>query len=224
MESQTPQNTRGRPRAFDVGRALDAALCTFRKNGYEGTSLDDLTAAMGINRPSLYAAFGNKEQLFARAVERYVELGGERVRAALSAPTAREAAERYLREVVIGPCESPDATRGCLLVGAALTCSASAEAVRQLLVDRRSENEKLLRERFDRAVAEGDLPAGVSADDLARFVTTIMQGLSVHAAGGATRRQQLAVVDIALRAWPSGPEKSDKKQAVADTDSGGYST
>ncbi|RZK90856.1 MAG: TetR/AcrR family transcriptional regulator [Methylobacterium sp.] len=127
MESHVEGKSRGRPRCFDVERALDAAVCTFWKNGYEGTSLDDLTQAMGINRPSLYAAFGNKEQLFARAVARYAEQGLALMRDALAAPTAREAADRFLREVVIGDCDVR-AGRGCMLVGAALTCSADAAA------------------------------------------------------------------------------------------------
>ena len=130
MESESEAKSRGRPRCFDAERALDAALATFWKNGYEGTSLDDLTAAMGINRPSLYAAFGNKERLFARAVDRYIARATARVGEVLAAPTAREAVERYFREVVVGSCDSAPAGRGCLLVGAALTCSSAAEAAR----------------------------------------------------------------------------------------------
>lgn len=186
---------------------MDAALCTFWKNGYEGTSLDDLTQAMGINRPSLYAAFGNKEQLFARAVERYIERGNAKVAEALAAPTAKQAAERYLRDVVVGDCDAGSG-RGCLLVGAALTCSEAAESVRQQLAARRADNERLLRERFARGVAEGDLPPDADPFALARFVTTVMQGLSVHASGGATRAEQLAVVDLAMRAWPDDVKSS----------------
>ena len=212
MEAESEAKSRGRPRCFDAERALDAALATFWKNGYEGTSLDDLTAAMGINRPSLYAAFGNKERLFARAVDRYIARATARVGEVLAAPTARVAVERYLREVVVGSCDSAPAGRGCLLVGAALTCSSAAEGVRQHLVARRADNERLLRERLERGLAEGDLPRDANAADLARFVTTIMQGLSVHAAAGATREQQLAVVDVALRAWPAAPETTPSKK------------
>lgn len=217
MESDGERKSRGRPRCFDVERALDAALCTFWRNGYEGTSLDDLTAAMGINRPSLYAAFGNKEQLFQRAVDRYLERSAAQAADVLAEPTARRATERYLREMVVGSCDASGAGRGCLLVAAALTCSAASEPIRQQLIARRADNEGMLRDRFARAEAEGEIAPGAAAD-LARFVTTIMQGLSVHAAGGATREQQLAVVDIAMRAWPASPTAARDKVA----DSAGY--
>src|SRR5438132_11779633 len=90
----------GRPRAFDIDEALKRALLVFQQKGYEGTSLPDLTAAMGINRPSLYAAFGNKESLFARVLDRYVEGPAGYVRAALNEPTARAVVERLLRGTV----------------------------------------------------------------------------------------------------------------------------
>lgn len=217
MESALPSKSgRGRPRAFDADAALDAALAEFWRHGYEGTSLDDLTAAMGINRPSLYAAFGNKERLFARAVQRYVEQVSERVRSVLGEPTARAAIERFLREIVVGTCDVV-ASRGCLLVGAALTCSAAAESVRKQLVDRRADNERLVRERIARGIAEGDVPADADAEALARFVTTLMQGLSVHAAAGATRAQQLAVVDVAMQAWPATPKRARGTKSRANS-------
>ena len=193
---------RGRPREFDVDDALDRALLVFWRKGYEGASLPELTRAMGINRPSLYAAFGNKERLFRRALDRYAEGPAAYVGEALAEPTARAVAERLLRgaaELLAGP-RSP---RGCLLVQGALACGEGAEPVRRELVARRAAGEAALRKRFERAAAEGDLPAGADCGDLARYVVTVIHGMAVQAAGGAGREQLRRVAEIALRAWPA---------------------
>jgi AcrR family transcriptional regulator len=121
----------------------------FWQHGYEGTSLPDLTKAMGINRPSLYAAFGNKEELFRKALDRYVDQAEKRFQEVLAAPTARETVERLLRGVVEKGCS--DQTRGCLLVQGALTCGEAAAPIRDELAARRNAVEKLLLARFDRA-------------------------------------------------------------------------
>ena len=213
METPIERRHRGRPRAFDAERALDAALGVFWQHGYEGTSLDELTTAMGISRPSLYAAFGNKESLFGKAVERYVGRVADRMRAILDEPTCRRVVERFFREMVVGSC-ADGASRGCMLVAAALSCSEAAQSVRRSLIDRRTDHERALRARFERGVAERDLPADASPADLARFVTTVQQGLSVHAAAGATRAEQLAVVEVALRAWPATHQAAARRAAA----------
>ncbi len=190
-----------RPRDFDIDLAIDAALQQFWKKGYEGTSLMDLTEAMGISRPSLYAAFGSKEGLFQRAVERYLEGPGALVQAALEAPTAREVVERllYMYADAIGTDARPP---GCLLVQGALACSDESTTVKGQLADLRLASEAALRERLKRAKHEGDLPADESAADLARYVWTLCHGLSVQAAAGGTRAERRRVVTRALRAWP----------------------
>src|SRR6201993_1326600 len=116
----------GRPRAFDIDKALDRALQVFWRKGYEGTSLSDLTKAMRINRPSLYAAFGNKEALFKKAIDRYVEGPGAFVRDSLAQPTARAVAERLLRGTIELATDSRN-PRGCLIVQGALACGDAAE-------------------------------------------------------------------------------------------------
>jgi len=177
----------GRPREFDVDAALDAAMRLFWHKGYEGTSLSDLTEAMGVNRPCLYAAFGNKEELF-------------RTSAALARPTARGVAEALLSgsaEALAQP-EHP----GCLLVQAALACGDGAEAIRRELNVRRGAAVETLRQRFERAQAAGDFPPGAEPADLARYVVTVINGMAVQAAGGAGAEELRRVAEIALGAWP----------------------
>lgn len=191
----------GRPRAFDIEEALDRALHVFWRKGYEGTTLPDLTEAMGINRPSLYAAFGNKEELFRKALDRYAERTGERIREALEAPSARAAVEQLLRGTA-DALTDPRSPRGCLAVQGALTCGEAAEPIRQELNARRAFVEAALRERLQRAQAEGDLTPEANPADLARYIATIIQGLSIQASGGANRDELHRVVATALRAWP----------------------
>lgn len=204
MKSKSPVKSsaqpRGRPRAFDTDAALDKALGVFWKHGYEGASLPELTAAMGISRPSLYAAFGNKEQLFRRSVGRYSKMVGKIVDSALALPTARAAVETLLRQGIAQPCKS--SPRGCLLVQAALVCSESSQSIRKELAKLRNANELLLRQRLQRALADGDLPAGSSPAALAKYIATLQHGLAVQLAGGATPQDLLAAVDIAMQAWP----------------------
>ncbi|WGF88549.1 TetR/AcrR family transcriptional regulator [Marinivivus vitaminiproducens] len=193
----------GRPREFDADEVLDKALEVFWRKGYEATSLSDLTEAMGITRPSLYAAFGNKESLFCKALERYVASRRALVIEAMALPTCREAVERVLLDAAAGltdPCSPP----GCLTVHGALACGSAAESIRDQLSSKREDFEVRLRNRLLQAEAEGDLPPGTDVDDLARYVATIAQGMSVQASGGADRAELERTVRIAMQAWPVG--------------------
>ncbi len=192
---------KGRPREFDIDEVLDRALRVFWRRGYEGATLPDLTAAMGINRPSLYAAFGSKEELFRKALDRYVEGPAAFVRESLNEPTARAVAERLLGGTIdlVTDRRNP---RGCLIVQGALACGETAESVRREVAARRVAGECAVRQRFERARADGDLPAGADAADLARYVVTVMRGMAVQAAGGASREDLRRVAELALRAWP----------------------
>ena len=191
----------GRPRAFDFDDALDRALHVFWQKGYEGASLPDLTEAMGINRPSLYAAFGNKEALFCKALNRYAEGPAAYVHEALKEPTARAVVERLLQRAVDLQTD-PRNPPGCLMVQSALSCREASDPIRKKVAARRKAGEAAIRQRFKRAIAEGDLPADANAADLARYVATVIYGLAVQAAGGASRAELRRAIQMALRAWP----------------------
>jgi AcrR family transcriptional regulator len=191
----------GRPRGFNTDQVLESALKVFWRKGYEGTTLPDLTKAMGINRPSLYAAFGNKEALFRKVLDRYAEGPAAYVREALEEPTARRVAERLLLGAV-DLVTNPRHPGGCLVVNGALACGDEAQSIRRELIAHRIKREAALKRRLQRAKSEGDLPATANPADLARYITTIVQGLAIQAASGATRKELQRIAKTALRAWP----------------------
>ena len=202
MKSPKCSASPGRPRTFCVEQALDRALKVFWQKGYEGTSLSDLTAVMGINRPSLYAAYGNKEALFRKALDRYIEGSAAFLGRSMEQTTSRAVVEHLLLSSADGV-TCPDNPHGCLTVRCALASGEAADSIRLELVKRRADGESVLRKRLERAQLEGDLPTDANPADLARYVMTVHQGMSVQAAGGANRAQLRRVVKTALRIWPS---------------------
>ncbi len=194
--------TIGRPRAFDMDQALDRALDVFWRKGYEGASLCDLTLAMGINPPSLYAAFGNKEGLFRKALDRYTERHEGFLREALARPKARDGIAALLSKMADALTDKSNPP-GCLLVQGIAGAGDHAKCIRNQLSARRAANEKTIRERLKRAKAEGELPANADPAALARFVATVTQGMAVQAAGGASRAELRRVADTAMAAWPA---------------------
>lgn len=191
----------GRHREFDLETVLDAVVSVFWRKGYEGTSYADLVEAAGVERPALYSAFGNKEALFLKALARYDERYLDYMPEALSLPTAREVAARILHQAVDLNTRYPDRT-GCLGINGALAGSDDAEPVRRALNDYRAAGQERLRERFDRAKADGDLPPPIDPAALAAFVTTVAQGIAVQAKAGAGRAMLEMVADQALTCWP----------------------
>ena len=187
----------GRPRSFDAEQAVAAVLPIFMAKGYEGATFGELIAAMGIKPPSFYAAFGSKERLFERVVDLYAERGSAIVAAALDRPTAYEAVEALLRDTADSDTD-PTRPGGCLFVQGALTCSDKATGVRTDLADRRSAIEPVLEQRLARAKASGDESVSGEPTKVARYLSTVVQGLAVQAAGGANRAALHEVVDVAL--------------------------
>ena len=192
---------KGRPREFCLDEALAAALRVFWSKGYEGASLSDLTEAMGITRPSLYAAFGNKEALFRKALDLYEREKLAFMGEALKAPTSRGVAERLLRgalEMQTSECEP----RGCLRVISSVACGAEAESIRAEVLARRASSHQALLDRFQRAKAEGDLPAHVEGEALANYLSALLQGMSIQAGAGASREDLERLIETSLMFWP----------------------
>lgn len=197
-----PQTAKGRPREFCTGAALAAALRVFWSKGYEGASLADLTEAMGITRPSLYAAFGNKEALFHKALDLYEAEKLEYTRLALERPTARGVAECFMRgalEMQTSQCDP----KGCLGVISSMACGAEAESIKADVIARRASSQAALIARFERAKTEGDLPAHVDVAGLTSYLYALLQGMAVQAGSGASRADLERLVDTSLAVWPS---------------------
>jgi AcrR family transcriptional regulator len=170
----------------------------FWQKSYEGTSIADLTEAMGINRSSLYAAFGDKESIFRRALERYREGQMTYIRQALAQPSLRE----VVAELIHGTAEflsTPGNPRGCLSIQGALACGTDAERVKLTMIDWRKSGEAALRKRLQQAQVEGELPAAIQPADFARYLSSVIAGLGVQAANRATRAELRRVGEIALR-------------------------
>lgn len=200
-EPSDADRRRGRPRTFDRTAVLVRAMELFWEHGYEGTSMTDLTRAMGIGPTSLYAAFGSKEGLFREAVAYYTEPHRSPLERALTEqPTARGVVEAILRSNA-DLYTRPDAPRGCLVVLAGITYAERDTAARDLLADLRRSDRAHLTQRFDRAIADGELPAGVDAGELANSVLTVLHGMAIHARDGATLHQLTRTVDHAMQAW-----------------------
>lgn len=201
MEMAVCSRSKGRPREFDAGEALAAALRVFWSKGYDGASLTDLTEAMGITRPSLYAAFGNKEALFRKALDLYEHEKLAYMRSAIEAPTAKGVAERLLRGAIESQCSDCE-PKGCLGVISSVACVAEADAIRADVLARRKSSQRALIARFDRAKRDGDLPADADSAGLASYLFAVTQGLLVQAGSGAPRAELESILDASLAMWP----------------------
>jgi|SRR3954454_6795360 AcrR family transcriptional regulator len=193
---------RGRPREFCVDNALARALEVFWSKGYDGASLNDLTEAMGINRPSMYAAFGNKEELFKKALDLYEREKMAYIGRALDQPTARQVAETMLRGAIETACGG-DQPHGCLRVINSVACSPEAGSIRQEIMERGKAGRVALIARFERAKSEGDLPAHVDPQGLTALLIAMLQGISLQASQNASREDLELLADTGLGLWPS---------------------
>jgi AcrR family transcriptional regulator len=189
----------GRPRTFDADAALDRAVEIFWRQGYEGTSVAELTVEMGVNKPSLYAVFGSKEQLFHKVVQRYAEKELAYFREALMEPTAVAVVREYLRTNAVALTQ-PGRPPGCLSIQGGVSSSTANSTVSQFLASSRLAGEHALADRLARARSDGDLAPEIDPVAMARFVMVVSEGQAVHAAAGANRQELQQSADIALAA------------------------
>ena len=207
----------GRPRGFDLDEAVQQAMQVFWTQGYDNTSIADLTQAMGINAPSLYAAFGSKEGLFKAVLDRYSAKCLSHLDDALRAPTARETVKRLLAFASQLYVEDHE-QRGCLLLQANLNCAQRSLA--DELMRRRGRFESVLRERFEKAVQAGDLPPSTDLCSLARYIVSVLTGMGVQAVAGASQADLEAIAAVALMAFPEAPKSEQAEPALASTEHG----
>lgn len=191
---------RGRPRAFDRECALRQAMEVFWAKGYEGTQLQDLTNAMGINTPSFYAAYGSKEKAFREAVELYTRSVGAEWLIPLSVESDVRTAIRSILEGSVERALTAPGASGCLIVTGALNCLPSTEPLRAFLLTIRQQATTSIANRLRYAVETGELPANSDVDKIAVYYAGILQAISFQARDGATRKQLYGIVDLAIRA------------------------
>lgn len=212
-DPKPPRKPRGRPRSFDRDQALEQAMEVFWKKGFEGASISDLTEAMGINPPSLYAAFGDKENLFLQAVDRYNTRRGESC-PYCDEPTAKGAVEKLLLYVADELCCN-DHPRGCMMVMAAATSSSSSAQLQDALAKKRAASRANLKARIERGIKEGDVLPGTNAAELADFYSTIITGMSMLARDGASKKSLAATVENAMRLFPAAKKAARKAVEAA---------
>lgn len=209
MPKKPSGNPPGRPKAFCEKEALHAAVRVFAEKGFEGTSLSDLTKGMRINKFSLYATYGNKEALFVKAMAEYNDIRSQRLSQTLAVPSAFEGIKKLLSDAA-GYFTDPNGLGSCFVTQAPLTASDASERTRRRVADIRASVEKVIRERLEQAVKDGELPKGQSATDLARFYAVTIQGMALQAQHGGTRAELLRVIDLAMGQWPGAKASKHK--------------
>lgn len=204
-----PRKPRGRPRSFDREAALNAAMEVFWSKGYEATSIADLTEAMGINPPSLYAAFGDKEKLFLATIEHYVASRSDELCPEYA--TAREAVEAYLRfkaDILTGS----DHPRGCMLMVAFFTVANASPALQAVLARKRAEARDYMKQRIRKGIEAGDVLQGTDPGALADFYAAVTNGMAQQARDGASKKSLVATIERAMLAFPSAPTKAARRR------------
>ncbi|KXO12820.1 Transcriptional regulator, TetR family [Moritella sp. JT01] len=191
----------GRPKGFDVDDVLEKALAVFWAKGYEGASLSDLTQAMGINKPSLYSTFGNKEELFLKAVDLYEQRPCGYFRPALEEATAKAVIAAILNGAAQSLADHNN-PQGCMLIQGALTGSDACKSVKQALIDRRRNHQNELKIRLEVAQQQGDLTTAYSAESLAQYLATIIQGMTIQATNCISAAELQNIADLAFSHFP----------------------
>jgi len=195
---KTGNGKTGRPIGFDRDAALEAAMLLFWERGFEGTSMADLTQAMGLNPSSIYAAFGDKHALFSAAVRRYMEIRAQYATKALEEPTLKRVI-RALFNNTVAFLTTPGHPPTCMTLAGAAGCSLEAKPARDLMTEIRKQNQIAIRERLLKARKSGELPKGIDVDDYARYLSSIIAGLSIQAANGSTKEELKRTAKMALR-------------------------
>ena len=190
---------RGRPRSYDPDTALANAMAVFWHAGYSGTSLDDITAGTGMNRPSLYGAFGDKRALYLHTLERYRALGRAAFAAALSPDRPLREALRQVYDTALTVYYAGDAgARGCFLIGTALVESVNDADVRKMLRDALREFDAAFKARFLTARDRGELPRDADASVLATLASALLYTLAIRSRAGEPRKALEAMIDPVL--------------------------
>ncbi len=202
MNTTKPKKSPGRPVSFDHDEALDKALNLFWLRGYEGTTMAELTKVMGLNRPSIYAAFGNKDELFQKAVNRYISEPTAFIAEALKKSKSRDAVNKLLNDAADFMTKK-NTPPGCMVVLSALVCGKESENIKKFLISCRDNLECALVQRFKVARKNKELPPDTNISELAKYYVTIHQGMAVQAASGATKKELLSIARMAMNAWPS---------------------
>ncbi|HWZ48274.1 MAG TPA: TetR/AcrR family transcriptional regulator [Herbaspirillum sp.] len=202
VSTDLPRKKPGRPLSFDRELALEQAMLVFWQYGYDTTSLNDLTTAMGITPPSLYGAFGDKEKLFLEAVQRYTEKHEDKTSRILAdAPTAREAVKQLLESVAIEH-TCPQHPPGCMMETVVTNCTVASTHLQTVLAEMKERRKQRFTARIQRGIDAGELPPGVSAKTLSDFYITILNGMTGQARDKASCTQLQSVVAMAMNAWP----------------------
>lgn len=195
---KTGNGKTGRPINFDKDAALDAAMLLFWERGFEGTSMADLTQAMGLNPSSIYAAFGDKRALFALVARRYVDDPAQYAARALAKPTLKGVL-RALFDNTVEFLTTPGHPPSCMSLAGAIACSVNATPAKQLMTEIRKQNEADIKLRLVKARKSGELPKQINVDDFTRYLSTILAGLSIQAANGSTKAELKRTAEMALR-------------------------
>jgi AcrR family transcriptional regulator len=195
---KTGSGKMGRPIGFDRDAALEVAMLLFWERGYEGTSMANLTQAMGLNPSSIYAAFGDKHALFQLVVNRYMEIRAQYATKALEEPSLKRVI-RALFDNTIAFLTTPGHPPTCMTLAGAVGCSVEAKPAKDLMTEIRKQNQIAMRKRLVKAQQSGELPKGINVDDYTRYLSTIIAGLSIQAANGSTKEELKRTAKMALR-------------------------